>query len=131
MTETIKPEALETSAPNLSTNSADVFLRDCLCIHLETTSDQTHITLNALLPGSGRTASLKKIDHIELFNAVGITVARIARKSFDTWSKRIDKIRRISIVAVIERRIEEVDEKYGANCRCKKWAVPIVEIIWS
>lgn len=93
-------------------------------------SHQVHNHLAGLRPGTQLTASITPNEHIELLTSSGIAVARLSSKARDEWKSRIEKIRRISVVAVIERHIDDVDQEYAANYRSRKWEVPVVEIVW-
>ena len=90
-----------------------------------------HKCLGALLPGSLLSVSFTPKEHIELLDSAGVSIARFSSKAREIWMNRIDRIQRVSVVAMIERRIDDVDVEYAAKYLCKKWEVPVVEIIWK
>ncbi|MGB8353679.1 MAG: RecQ family ATP-dependent DNA helicase [Chthoniobacteraceae bacterium] len=92
---------------------------------------QIHTALSSLHPGSQLTPSVSKSGDIELLDSSCIAVARLSSKGRDAWIRRVSDIQSISVVAMVERYIEDSDDEYVANCRCKKWEVPVVEIVWK
>ena len=90
-----------------------------------------HQGLSALRSGSQLTASLMPNGAIQLLNSEGMAVARLSAKARDEWKDRINKVCRITVTAIIERRIEDLDEEFAGSCRCKKWEVPVVEMVWN
>jgi len=91
---------------------------------------EIHQRLSELAPGSQLTASITAKGHIELVNSTAASVARLSTKARDAWIAKIDRICRISVVAIVVRTIEDVDADYASSYRCTKWEVPVVEITW-
>ena len=72
----------------------------------------------------------RRNSYLELVNSDGIAIARLSKKAQAEWSKKLEKIQDIHVVALVRRYKEDVAEKeFQVNCIGGSWEVPIVEII--
>jgi len=68
-------------------------------------------------------------DHLELVNNEGVSVARLSKKAKHIWDSRLEFIEEITIVAMIRRYRDDVDdEKFKNRCHGDMWEVPVVEL---
>ena len=68
-------------------------------------------------------------DHLELVNNEGVSVARLSKKAKQIWDSRLEFIEEITIVAMIRRYRDDVDdEKFKNRCHGDMWEVPVVEL---
>jgi ATP-dependent DNA helicase RecQ len=85
--------------------------------------------LTALNPGDLLRA-MSNGDYIELHDERGICVAQLSQSARKTWRKRMDSIERITVLAMVQRHIEDSGEEYRDRCKCDRWEVPVTEIIY-
>jgi ATP-dependent DNA helicase RecQ len=90
--------------------------------------DPIHSHLAELQPGSELIAALAPNGNLELLDSAGIALARFSAKGRDVWKERLNQIQGIKVVAMVERYLEDSEEKYAKTCRCERWEVPIIEI---
>ena len=66
---------------------------------------------------------------IEVVNAAGCSLAMLSRQAEERWRHRLDGVECVNVLAVIERRAEDVqDETFRKLLRVRHWEVPVVEV---
>ncbi|NLX18365.1 MAG: ATP-dependent helicase [Desulfobulbus sp.] len=72
----------------------------------------------------------ERYSKLELVNKHGITIARLSRKAQDEWADKIQNIKEVRVVALVQRYKKElVDKTFQARCKGETWEVPIVEVV--
>ncbi len=67
--------------------------------------------------------------HIEFYSEDGHPVARLAKNVINQWLGKLDRIREIKVVAMVERTKADVSEKkYLRYIKEDIWEMPIVEV---
>lgn len=69
-------------------------------------------------------------DGIELQNEQGGTVARLSQAAVKTWHERLNSVERITVLAMVQRRVEDSGEEYRALCQCEQWEIPVAEVVY-
>ncbi|WP_419175263.1 RecQ family ATP-dependent DNA helicase [Desulfosediminicola sp.] len=90
-----------------------------------------HPTLNALpalKPGDSLGMEIRN-DHVEMVNSEGVSVARLSRKARAEWSKWLNEVRSVTVVALVKRYKSDVkDEEYLKYCLSDVWEVVVCEV---
>ncbi len=92
--------------------------------------DPLHEHLAALSSGDSL-ISVKRGEVIELQTEKGITVARLSKNAAISWRGRMNRIQRITVLAMVERRAEDSVEEYRSLCRSERWEVPVSEVVYT
>jgi ATP-dependent DNA helicase RecQ len=93
-------------------------------------SAPVHRRLSALGPGS--LLSLRASGGaMELLDAYGHKVGTLSRKAAGEWTDRIDRIKTVRILAMVRREQTDETEEFQSSCRCPRWEVPWLEVIWE
>jgi len=119
------------------------FLDNCLCLDIETSGSETIYHLGAVrgdvtFERKGRfdlPSALKELDslaepaqYILGHNLLGHEpIFRIART---VWHRRLDRIEKITVLAMVQRRVEDSGQEYRDRCKCEQWEVPVVEVVY-
>jgi ATP-dependent DNA helicase RecQ len=87
-----------------------------------------HAALAALQPGD-RLRFVAGDRNLALVNADGLPVARLSRKAEQVWRGRLDTVRDVRLVAMIQRRADQDDDAdRREQRRVPAWEVPIAEV---
>jgi ATP-dependent DNA helicase RecQ len=87
-----------------------------------------HAALAALQPGD-RLRFVAGDLNLALVNADGLGVARLSRKAEQVWRGRLDTVRDVRLVAMIQRRADQDDDAdRREQRRVAAWEVPLVEV---
>jgi len=88
-----------------------------------------HHHLAALRPGSLLSAREAR-GRIELRDEEGHTVARLSEAAARVWLPRLARVRSVRVLAMIGRNRKDSEEAHRQSCRCEKWEVPWVEVVF-
>jgi ATP-dependent DNA helicase RecQ len=88
-----------------------------------------HGALANLEPGS-RLELQPRNGHLELLDSNATCVGRLSKTACDRWRKRLELIQEIRVVALLRRRQRDERPEYSDRCRCEKWEIPWVEVIY-
>jgi len=91
--------------------------------------DAVHKHLATLHSGDELTAVVKA-NQMELHDRRGCPVALLSREAREKWQEQLDRIERIKILAMVERRREDCGEEFSNQCRCDQWEIPLAEITY-
>jgi ATP-dependent DNA helicase RecQ len=92
--------------------------------------DPVHMHLTALTPGTVLHA-VKNGDYIELHDVKGFCVAAISQSARNAWQGRLHEIETITVLAMVQRKIEDSKSEFQDRCKCDEWEVPVVEVVYS
>lgn len=68
---------------------------------------------------------------IEVINTAGFSLAMLSRQAEERWQPLLSKVENLQVVAIVERRAEDVqDEEYRKLLHVKRWEVPVVEVVY-
>ena len=69
-------------------------------------------------------------NQVELVHDDGLSVARLSHKAQAEWAGRLDAVKEVRVVAMVQRHREDVaDTDFRAKCIGACWEVPIVEVV--
>jgi ATP-dependent DNA helicase RecQ len=89
-----------------------------------------HTALAALQPGDKLQLAPDSIGRLELRNASGATVGRLSKRAQGKWSSRLNAIKEVRLLAVIQRTAEqEADPSRRESLQVRMWEVPLVEMV--
>lgn len=92
--------------------------------------DPVHKHLAELRPGDLLRA-VPTGDFVELHEEKGVCVAQLSKTALVTWRGRLEKVERVTVLAMVQRRAEDSGEEYRDRCKCDQWEVPVVEVIYK
>jgi ATP-dependent DNA helicase RecQ len=92
--------------------------------------DPVHKHLAALMPGD-LLHTVKNEDYIELHDEDGICVAALSRSARDGWQGRLHEIGKLTVLAMVQRGVEDSKGEFQERCKCDQWEVPIVEVVYT
>ena len=91
-----------------------------------------HAALAALQPGDKLQLAPDSIGRLELRNTSGATVGRLSKRAQGKWSSRLNAIKEVRLLAVIQRTAEqEPDPARRERLLVQTWEVPLVEIVFE
>lgn len=91
-------------------------------------SSTVHRHLKALSPGS-RLFLKARGEKIDLLDPAGQVVAQLSKQACGKWHERLEAIEAVKVVAMIQRRPEDVkDEEYRNRLQVGTWEVPVLEV---
>jgi ATP-dependent DNA helicase RecQ len=93
-------------------------------------TDPIHRRLASLRAGDRLSPEIRK-GAVSLVDGSGDKVAQLSRRAGEEWADRLDRIRRIRVLAVIVRGEDDSDPAYRDSCLCESWEVPLVEIEYA
>lgn len=91
--------------------------------------DPVHASLAGLKPGDPLRIAPAG-DYIELQDEKGNCVAQLSQSARKTWRGRLDRVERITVLAMVQRRVEDSGEEYRDRCKSEKWEVPVAEVVF-
>ncbi|PLY02338.1 MAG: hypothetical protein C0622_05650, partial [Desulfuromonas sp.] len=94
-------------------------------------ADPIHARLFQINVGDG--VQLKLIgEKLHICNDAGATLAVLAGKACEQWAPRLDLVRQVNVLALVERRKDESQNPdFQTMLKSEKWDVPIVEVVFS
>ena len=93
-------------------------------------SDPVHQHLRRLHVGDA--VQLRKSgERLEICNLSGYPVAVLSKSGRDKWALAQDQIESINVMALIERRADDVKEaSFKKLLKADNWEVPVLEVVW-
>ena len=91
--------------------------------------DPVHTSLAELKPGDPLRVAPTG-DYIELHDEKGNCVAQLSQSARKTWHGRLDCVERVTVLAMVQRRLEDSGEDYRDRCKCEQWEVPVAEVVY-
>ena len=91
--------------------------------------DPVHTSLAELKPGDPLRVAPTG-DYIELHDEKGNCVAQLSHSARKTWHGRLDCVERVTVLAMVQRRLEDSGEDYRDRCKCEQWEVPVAEVVY-
>lgn len=91
--------------------------------------DAVHASLAALKPGD----PLRLVpagDYIELHDEKGHCMGQLSQSARKTWWGRLDNVERITVLAMVQRRVEDSGEEYRDRCKSEQWEIPVAEVVY-
>jgi ATP-dependent DNA helicase RecQ len=92
--------------------------------------EPVHKHLSELKPGDLLHA-VPNGDNVELQDEKGVCVALFSKIARTVWHGRLDSIERITVLAMVQRRVDDSGEEYRDRCKCEQWEVPVAEVVYS
>jgi ATP-dependent DNA helicase RecQ len=68
---------------------------------------------------------------IEIRDREGFGIGRLSNSSAIKWSARVDRIREVRVLAMIERDRLDPQEAFRGLIKAEKWEVPVLEVVWG
>ena len=91
--------------------------------------DSVHEHLAGLRTGDVLLA-IPKGDYVELQDEKSVCVAQLSQTALKAWGGRLECIERITIIAMVQRRVEDSGEEFQSRCRCERWEIPVAEVVY-
>jgi ATP-dependent DNA helicase RecQ len=91
--------------------------------------DLVHASLAELKPGDPLRIAPTG-DYIELQDEKGNCVAQLSQSARKAWRGRLDNVKRITVLAMAQRRVEDSGEEYRCRCKSEEWEVPVAEVVY-
>jgi ATP-dependent DNA helicase RecQ len=91
--------------------------------------DPLHASLGALKVGD-KLRAMPAGDHIELHDERGNCVAQLSQAARKTWWGRLEYIERITVLAMVQRRVADSGEAYRDRCKCEQWEIPVADVVY-
>ncbi|MDD1606924.1 MAG: RecQ family ATP-dependent DNA helicase, partial [Methylococcaceae bacterium] len=88
------------------------------------TDDPIHHALATLQTGDFLTIKNHQ-DKLVLCHS-DIIVAQLSTKASSEWRDKLPRIQTVKIIALLQRTIDDSDEKYRARCKTDQWELPLV-----
>jgi ATP-dependent DNA helicase RecQ len=90
-----------------------------------------HRHLSALAPGESLSMRLAAGGSMELLDLNGHKVGMLSRKAAGESANRVNLIKTVRIIAMVRREKRDESEDFQSSCRCPRWEVPWLEVIWE
>ena len=87
-----------------------------------------HRALAAAQPGDALTLAADG-EHLHLLDAGGRRLARLSKAAAARWRARLDRVRRVTLLALVVRRREDEDAAYRDRSKRESWLVPVAEVM--
>ncbi|MDR3556298.1 MAG: RecQ family ATP-dependent DNA helicase [Syntrophobacteraceae bacterium] len=68
-------------------------------------------------------------DQLFLCDSESHPVAKLSLKARDSWAGRVDKIRSISLLAMVQRTKDDERQDFRKSCRTDSWEIPWAEVV--
>lgn len=89
-------------------------------------------------PIHGQLARLQPGDELTMVNhhgklclqAGGATIACLSQAAHDVWQQRLNRIERVTIIAILKRYHDDGSAEYQGRCKVEAWEVPLVEVLY-
>jgi ATP-dependent DNA helicase RecQ len=69
-------------------------------------------------------------EYVELRDDKGTCVARLSQSGRKDWYGRLDRIERITVLAMVQRSSADSQEGYRDLCKCEQWEIPLAEVVY-
>lgn len=78
---------------------------------------------------AGDTLKMRDLEKgLDLIDGNGLAVARLSQAAEAQWRERIDRIEKITVIAMVRRRAGDSKPDFRGRLRCRGWEVPVVEV---
>ncbi len=85
-----------------------------------------HNALSSLHPGAMLHIVVRNRNILPAYG--GVCVAKLSKTACEQWLERLDDIRSVRVLAMVERFQDEGDVAYRDGCRVAAWEVPLLEL---
>lgn len=68
-------------------------------------------------------------EHLYLLDAAGDCLARLSQAGTGRWRERLDRVLRVTLLALVVRRREDEDAAYRDRSKRESWLVPVAEVM--
>lgn len=91
--------------------------------------DLVHVSLAGLKPGDPLRLAPAG-EYIELHDEKGNCVAQLSQSARKAWWGRLDNVERITVLAMVQRHVEDSGEEYRDRCKSEEWEIPVAEVVY-
>ena len=89
-----------------------------------------HHRLNRL--EAGQTVSFHRNNAvIEVHDTAGGCVARLSEEGAGKWSQRLNRIREVRVVALLQRDRDDPAQDFQNRIKVDQWALPVLEVVYA
>ena len=67
---------------------------------------------------------------LNLVDTRGCAVARLSQAACESWRERVQRIEEVRVLALVRRERTDEQPAFRDRCRCDRWEVPLVEVVY-
>jgi len=81
---------------------------------------------------AGRGVAFQQNDRsIEIHDSQGFCVAKLSKEGAAKWSRRLDRMQELRVVALLRRDRDDPDEDFVNRIKSDQWELPIIEAVYT